>query len=153
DRSGVRHGDRVALIARNSDLALILFVALAKRGAIFVPVNPALTDADLTYIVRHSRARIVVAESAQAERADAIADHAAVIDMTTLGAAESDAAGVLRVLETRGVVAPPVHVDANDGALVIYTSGTTGLPKGVLHSHRNYVLAGEAFVERMRLQP
>src|SRR2546430_6293385 len=36
---GVRKGDRVALIAQNSDLSILLFLALAKSGAIFVPVN------------------------------------------------------------------------------------------------------------------
>jgi crotonobetaine/carnitine-CoA ligase len=35
----------------------------------------------------------------------------------------------------------------------IYTSGTTGFPKGVMHSQRNVLLAGEGFVERMHLQP
>jgi crotonobetaine/carnitine-CoA ligase len=36
---------------------------------------------------------------------------------------------------------------------MLYTSGTTGFPKGVMHSQRNFVLAGEGFVARMWLQP
>ena len=44
--------------------------------------------------------------------------------------------------------------DTADAVCVfIYTSGTTGFPKGVMHSQRNLVLAGEGFVERMYLQP
>ncbi|MGH8260179.1 MAG: AMP-binding protein, partial [Steroidobacteraceae bacterium] len=41
----------------------------------------------------------------------------------------------------------------DDAAVVIYTSGTTGFPKGVVHTHRTYILAAEGFVSRMRLQP
>ena len=36
---------------------------------------------------------------------------------------------------------------------MLYTSGTTGFPKGVMHSQRNFVMAGEGFVARMWLQP
>jgi len=156
--SGVKKGDRVALLAQNSDLAIVLFLALAKAGAIFAPVNPALTDADLVYIVGHSGARLIVAESAQAQRAATIAARVpakpAVLDMAALGADEGDAAGVLRVLAVQAPAALSMPTIApEDPAVVIYTSGTTGLPKGVLHSQRNHVWAGEAFVERMHLQP
>ncbi|MGH8227852.1 MAG: AMP-binding protein, partial [Steroidobacteraceae bacterium] len=41
----------------------------------------------------------------------------------------------------------------DDPAVVIYTSGTTGFPKGVVHTHRTYILAAEGFVARMHLQP
>jgi len=44
-------------------------------------------------------------------------------------------------------------VGPEDICLILYTSGTTGFPKGVMHSQRNFVLAGEGFVERMYLQP
>ena len=155
---GVRKGDRVALIARNSDLSIVLFLALAKSGAIFAPVNPALTASELQYILGHCRAPLIVAEPAEVARiADVAAklQHAAdIVDLAAFGAAQTSAAGVLEeiaALPRTQQAAEPVA--AADPAVVIYTSGTTGLPKGVLHSHRNYVWAGEAFVERMRLQP
>jgi crotonobetaine/carnitine-CoA ligase len=155
---GVQKGDRVALIAPNSDLAIVLFLALAKRGAIFVPVNPALTNAELQYILAHCRARLIVAARTEADRIAPIAaglpGAPRVVDTDQLGATQANAVDVLATLATRaGTAAAAVDVDANDPAVVIYTSGTTGLPKGVLHSHRNYVWAGEAFVERMHLQP
>ena len=39
---GVVKGDRVAMVSQNSDLSLLVFLALGRLGAIFVPVNPAL---------------------------------------------------------------------------------------------------------------
>ena len=155
---GVRKGERVALIGQNSDLTIVLFLALAKAGAIFVPVNPALTTADLQYILDHCKARLVVAASAEEERvrtiAAGLAQAPAVISTADLGATGGSAGeviGTIAALAHAGRLA--VSLTADDPAVVIYTSGTTGLPKGVLHSHRNYVWAGEAFVERMRLQP
>jgi crotonobetaine/carnitine-CoA ligase len=40
-----------------------------------------------------------------------------------------------------------------DTCLVFFTSGTTGVPKGVMHAHRTFVVAGEGFVERQWIQP
>ena len=47
----------------------------------------------------------------------------------------------------------PSEADADDICLLLYTSGTTGFPKGVMHSQRSFVMAGEGFVERMHLTP
>jgi len=46
-----------------------------------------------------------------------------------------------------------IPVADDDIASIIYTSGTTGLPKGVIHPHRSYVLAGEAFLKRALVGP
>ena len=155
---GVRKGDRVALIAQNSDLAIVLFLALAKSGAIFVPANPALTDADLQYILAHCEAKLIVAAATEVERIRAVAATLSsmprVLDTDRLGATEDNVAGVMQAIGALASAPPPqIEVVASDPVVVIYTSGTTGLPKGVLHSHRNHVWAGEAFVERMHLQP
>src|SRR5690606_26243402 len=48
---------------------------------------------------------------------------------------------------------PPDDISADDTCVIIYTSGTTGFPKGVMHSQRNLVTAGEANVARLHLQP
>jgi crotonobetaine/carnitine-CoA ligase len=47
----------------------------------------------------------------------------------------------------------PAAPPADTTCLMLYTSGTTGFPKGVMHSQRNFVMAGEGFVARMWLQP
>jgi crotonobetaine/carnitine-CoA ligase len=49
--------------------------------------------------------------------------------------------------------APAPQGDAESICVIIYTSGTTGFPKGAMHSQRSFLLAGEAFVERMYVQP
>jgi crotonobetaine/carnitine-CoA ligase len=178
---GVNKGDRIAVVSVNTDLNVIVFLAAAKAGALFVPLNPAATDDDLHYLLSHSGASVVVSQPEQVERVRSIVeriDEAAnatgtmsaearaaagcvprttrVIDMNELGLNASDVAtmreSVKRLVARRDEVTLP-DVGPEDPVVVIYTSGTTGFPKGVVHTHRNYVLAGEAFVARMHLQP
>jgi crotonobetaine/carnitine-CoA ligase len=143
---GVKKGDRVSLVSVNTDMSVVLFLACAKAGAIFTPLNPAATDADLEYMLRHSRASFVVSQSEDLGRTRAIV--AGVDSSFTVISLEEFAAAAAG--SSSGVL-PAIAPD--DPAIVIYTSGTTGFPKGVVHSQSNYVLAGEAFVARLHLQP
>ncbi|MGH8150348.1 MAG: class I adenylate-forming enzyme family protein [Steroidobacteraceae bacterium] len=160
ERRGVARGDRIALVASNTDLSLILFLAAARAGAIFIPLNPAATRADLEYLLGHSRPSLAVAQPADLARtreiAGALARPAPVADLGEWGLAAESVAGVLATLEALagdgGDVGPPA-CRPDDAAVVIYTSGTTGFPKGVVHTHRTYILAAEGFVARMHLQP
>jgi crotonobetaine/carnitine-CoA ligase len=159
-RRGVAKGDRIALVSVNTDLSIVLFFACAKAGAIFTPLNPAATDEDLEYMLRHSHAWHVFSQPEDFERTRAILSRvtgsSAVASLEELGLAQVDSEQISRRIgewagQATGVSLPQIGPD--DAAIVIYTSGTTGFPKGVVHSQRNYVLAGEAFVARLHLQP
>ena len=169
---GVNKGDRIAVVSVNTDLSIIVFIAAAKLGALFVPLNPAATDDDLHYMLSHSGASVVVCQPEHVERTRSITErideaeaqaaagctphNTRVIDMNELGLTASDTStlfeSVKRLVARREEVALP-DVGPDDPAIVIYTSGTTGFPKGVVHTQSNYVLAGEAFVARLHLQP
>ena len=161
---GVAKGDRVAMVSQNSDLTLLVFLALGRIGAIFVPVNPALTTAEIRYILTHSTPRLVIAQEALrqslVETAAGVTPAPQVFGTASLGDESDDAAGVLSALEDFLRVHAPAPLAArrqerpapDDPLVMIYTSGTTGYPKGVVHSHRNFVRAAEAFIERMHLQ-
>jgi crotonobetaine/carnitine-CoA ligase len=143
---GVARGDRVACVSHNSDLVPLLFLALGRLGAVFVPVNPALTADEMAYILGHCEPRLVFAQDEEAQRVRGVAaglPHAPLV----LAASSLDGGAEAALLQ--GVPLP----GAGDPLVIIYTSGTTGFPKGVVHSHRNFVLAAEAFVERLHLQP
>ena len=158
---GVSKGDRVAMISQNSDLSVVLFLALAKVGAVFVPLNPALTASELEYILGHAEPRLVVAQTGEVERAfdksrrlwEARPRFWTVQTGRVASPALPDVVDSIAAHATTAQSAEAVVIEPNDPAVIIYTSGTTGFPKGILHSHRNYVWAAEAFVERMHLQP
>lgn len=156
---GIEPGARVAHVATNSDTALIVFLAVARLGAIFVPLNSALTDEDLAYQLGHCKAAMVLTSHDLATRIESLlaplGPSVKTISLDAFGHRTASSADALELMRAklRGVALdfPPPMPDTP--LVVIYTSGTTGRPKGVLHSHRNFVWASEVFVSRLWLQP
>src|SRR3954463_3979071 len=68
----VGHGDRVAYIAPNTHAQLESFYAVPQLGAVLVPVNYRLTAEDFAYMINHSGARVVCADSDYVEAIDRI---------------------------------------------------------------------------------
>ena len=163
---GVAKGDRVAIMAPNSDAYVLLLFALAKVGAVAVPVNPELNTTEAGYIFRHAEVAVIACTSASHTTARAASRELPNPPWSLSLDGESDAAvsfaDHLRPSSPAPLTSTPLPLGEwgrSEGAgpddtwLILYTSGTTGFPKGVMHSQRNFIQAGEAFVERMYLQP
>ena len=135
---GVSRGQPVAAVLPHGADLLTLWLATARIGGVFVPVNPALTAPERATVVRHVRPRLIVADGAP--NAPRWND-----GRPQIGPGRLDA----EVEPTDE--APPSHVAADDPVTVLYTSGTTGLPKGCLLSHRTYTAPAAAFVRRIGL--
>ena len=150
---GVKKGDRVGVMARNCDGHALALFALARIGAIMVPVNPEFGVAEAKYVFHHAQVCAVLA----AGDTLAVAQQAAVGLATPPWFALFDAAAEgVPLLSDLAAQAPattlPNDIAADDTALIVYTSGTTGFPKGAMHSQRSFVTGGEAFVQRVYLQ-
>jgi fatty-acyl-CoA synthase len=114
-------------------------------GAVLVPLNTRLSVDELTHIVEHSGARVMIVTRELAEQANAVAER---VDVELL--VEGDRYdSALDAAEPR--VVPPRE---ERGLLAInYTSGTTGLPKGVMYHHRGAYLQALAMAFHLRLTP
>jgi crotonobetaine/carnitine-CoA ligase len=136
---GLAPGAAVALMLRNSELALALLFAIAKARAVWVPINVQSRGENLGYIFNHAAPKLIIAEAALTAT---IAASGANLNGVQVCTTET----VQHVADSHG--AAPAWNEAAPAAdetfAVMYTSGTTGRPKGVLVSHRMLRLSGEA---------
>jgi crotonobetaine/carnitine-CoA ligase len=151
---GVKPGDRVGVMSRNHEGHVIALFALARIGATMVPINPEFGVPEAKYVLHHAEVCGVIAAGDTLDTARRACEGLATAPWFMLFDDTRD--GVPNFLDETGrapALALPEGIAADTTCLIIYTSGTTGFPKGAMHSQRSFVLCGEAFVQRVYLQP
>ncbi|HET9598329.1 MAG TPA: malonyl-CoA synthase [Anaeromyxobacteraceae bacterium] len=140
--AGVRPGDRVAGQLEKSPEAYVLWLAVARMGAAWLPLNTAYQPAEVEYFLRDAEPAVLVCDPAHLDERRALARACGVGEVLTLGA---DGRGTLA---DRAQAEPAefatVARAADDLAAILYTSGTTGRSKGAMLTHRNLLQNGDA---------
>ena len=135
DALGIGVGERVAMVSHNSARLLTALFGVSGSGRILVPVNFRLVAEEVSYIVEHSGARILLVDP---ELEDALASVECEMKWTI--GDETDAALMRYDVEPRAW-----EPDEDATATINYTSGTTARPKGVQLTHRNVWLNAAVF--------
>lgn len=145
---GVAKGDRVAIAMPNLPEWPVAFFAITVLGALAVPLNAWWTGEELSYALRDSGSRMLIADAARWTRIAPLRSGLPDLASVIVARPDSDApAGYERLDAIIGSpgswnTLPDATLPANgvlpdDDATLFYTSGTTGRPKGAIGTHRN----------------
>jgi fatty-acyl-CoA synthase len=143
-QKGIGEDDKVAFICPNIPEMLEAHYAVPLIGAVLVCVNIRLSPGEVSYIIDHSDAKVVVVDSEFAhlvrpEELPKVKIYITVCDVSDK--ISLDGMDYEAFLATGSSGQVEANIDSEDQLLAInYTSGTTGRPKGVMYNHRGAYL-------------
>ncbi len=140
----VGHGDRIALYLRNCWEYVVSDIAIAKLGAIKVPLNEYQSAQEVLYIVQDTEAKVlIVHHSLLTQISDALKDAESKPLIVCVADDCTDSVNLpLEDWITVTRVGTPQHIDLDpdDIAMITYTGGTTGKPKGVVQTQKSLAI-------------
>jgi fatty-acyl-CoA synthase len=137
---GITVGDKVAILAKNSHAFAAVRFALARLGAVLVPINFMLNTDEVAYILGHSGASMLLVDAANVRVGEGAAKAVPAVKKLIGLPAENSAAtpagfDSFEALLQGSTEPPETVVEESMLAQIIYTSGTESRPKGALLSH------------------
>lgn len=150
---GVRPGDRVLLLLRDTPEFVAAWLGVVRAGAVVIGLNTKLSEDEYRHIRKDSAARLAIIEDVFAEaRPDLTAELAGEGSLAVAGARVPNGVPAWRSALAAAADAPPFDAAPDHPAFWLYSSGTTGRPKGIVHLHRNVLPVGQAQREVLGLR-
>jgi len=162
ENSGIKKGDRIGLVGRNSAHWGVTYLAAVSFGAVIVPILPDFTSAEVEHIVRHSECKLLFVADAiydglNEEKIPTVHGIFRLKDFSIFWqddkkvASAAEAAFSLTAVSRDSFTLPVVSND--ELAAIVYTSGTTGFPKGVMLTSNSLIANVVFFNRQVDLQP
>jgi acyl-CoA synthetase (AMP-forming)/AMP-acid ligase II len=151
-RQGIRRGAHVGVMLPNIAALPIAWLALARLGAVMVPMNIAYTSRELDYVINDGDVDWLVIDhellgtlSGMEQRPDRLTDRHVIVVGNT---APNCLAWNDLIVGQSDAFIPQTDVGLDDLLNIQYTSGTTGFPKGCMLSHRYWLTIAKVNARR-----
>ncbi len=137
----IHPGQHVGTLLNNSPFTVILIHALARIGAVMVPLNTRLTGQELKWQIDKADCQLVIYDQSTADLANQIPTGGATLinndSLTTNEPFDNEIAG---------------NFNLNNLQAIVHTSGTTGKPKGAMLTFANHFWSATASAYRLGVQ-
>ena len=152
-RMGVSDGERVAVLALNSDHYFEYFFAVPWAGGVFVPINICLAPPEIAYWLNDSGSEILFVDDNFLDAVKALDGMLETVREFVYMGDGATPAGMRNLESLLEDPIPDAERGYEDLAGLFYTGGTTGRSKGVMLSHRNLVSNSYHIIPSMFYRP
>lgn len=132
---GVEKGERIAVLCATDHPFCTLFYAIAKVGAILVPINYRLTSTEIDWMVESSKPRFLFYDEAFSNIVDSLSTDIEKKIKVSIDDELDPSFG--QIFTFYPDTEPYIEIDMEETCVITFTSGTTGKPKGVCTTHAN----------------
>ncbi|MDF2502913.1 AMP-binding protein [Clostridium sp.] len=132
--------DSVLIVSENSLFFIKTYFGVIKNGNVCVPINPAISEKDLVYIIKVLNIKLIFCQEKYRSKIEKL------IDENILLYSENDTSGD----QLQPILEPSVNIK-EDTALIMFTSGSTSKPKGVMLTHYNLMYNTNSIIKYLNL--